>query len=956
MQGLSFRTLRALVFLALLGIPSADAQLRTGDLFGVAAMQDGAPLPGVTIELTGPGTALVRYTDGEGRFRFPALTPGAYAVTASLDGFPTVVRDNVDIRLGHGTEIEIEMMPTVEKVITVDAESPLLDQRRITTGANVSKVELDQIPTARDPWVVIQTVPGVLTSDVNVGGNKSDDQQGIVGGGGLGWDPTYALDGVVSTDMAYPGSPGYFDFDSFEEIQVSTGGSEISRAGTGITVNLVTKSGTNQWRGSGRYIVADDGWQSGLALSLDTLGDGQHAFSQGDRINRVSDYGLEGGGPLLEDRLWLWADFARNEFRKRTIYDYRDDTDLETIGAKLNAQIDPEQSMVAFFYDNNKFVDGRGAGPTRPTPATWIQDGTTRIYKLEYSRLAGSNLFLNALISHTDSGFGLSPKGGIDGPNAVYDENFVWQNNFVAYDTDRPQTQIGLEGDLFVPTGSVDHEIKVGIGARDQETDELWKWPADVYLLDFYQSSFGYPFNVAAVARPEVYAYSSEYMSLFAQDNVRIGNLTANLGLRYDHQKGRLDGGTVPGVTGFETLPDGTPLLPPVTFEGRDQDFTWEDLQPRIGITWAVGPDRETLLRASYSRFAEQLFQFWAQSEYPLGASEAYFFYEDSDGDGRVTVDEIIGFDDGPLFTNGYDPLGGAGFYDFDPGFEATLSDEIVLSVERSLLPELVIGLHATLRNTHRWYRDDRLVIEGGEIRPHRREDYVKEDVVTGTRPDGSSFTVPVYGLRDGVTDTGRFRTVNGDRESDYTGLSLTLDKRLSRRWMARAHATWMDWTWDIPSSDRIDPNLSWDGWNDDGGPVHQHPLTPGWSYRVGGLVQIAHERPWGFNFSGNLWGRQGYGIPYYVTVETDYGTIDLQATGDVDDYRLPDVHLVDLRIDKDFAFGPWNTTLGIECFNVFNESTVLERNAQLGTATTNHVYEVVSPRIFRLFTRISLN
>ena len=69
----------------------------------------------------------------------------------------------------------------MEDVITVTAESPLLDERRISTGATVSQTELQKIPTARDPWAVLQTTPGVLTDRVNVGGNETG-QQAVIGG------------------------------------------------------------------------------------------------------------------------------------------------------------------------------------------------------------------------------------------------------------------------------------------------------------------------------------------------------------------------------------------------------------------------------------------------------------------------------------------------------------------------------------------------------------------------------------------------------------------------------------------------------------------------------------------------------------------------------------------------------------------------------------------------------
>jgi Ca-activated chloride channel family protein len=118
-------------------------------------------------------------------------------------------------------------VPQPDEQITVTAESPLLDERRISTGATVSQSELEKIPTARDPWAVLQKTPGVLTDRVNVGGNESGQQSKYVGPGSGGDQAVWSVDGVVATDMKAIGSaPTYYDFDAFEEMQATTGGAK----------------------------------------------------------------------------------------------------------------------------------------------------------------------------------------------------------------------------------------------------------------------------------------------------------------------------------------------------------------------------------------------------------------------------------------------------------------------------------------------------------------------------------------------------------------------------------------------------------------------------------------------------------------------------------------------------------------------------------------------------------
>lgn len=112
----------------------------------------------------------------------------------------------------------------MEDVITVTAESPLRNERRIATGATVTQTELDKIPTARDPWAIQQSAPDVLTDRINTGGNESGQQARYVGPDQGAW----SVDGVAITEMTALGSsPGYYDFDAFEELQAALSADEV---------------------------------------------------------------------------------------------------------------------------------------------------------------------------------------------------------------------------------------------------------------------------------------------------------------------------------------------------------------------------------------------------------------------------------------------------------------------------------------------------------------------------------------------------------------------------------------------------------------------------------------------------------------------------------------------------------------------------------------------------------
>ena len=122
---------------------------------------------------------------------------------------------------------------------------------------------LQSIPSARDPWVILQQTAGIAMDRENIGGNMSGQQSNYVSRGGNPTNNKWSLDGVDITDMAATGaSPSYYDFDAFQEMTINTGGVDVTQQTGGVGINLVTKSGSDRFRGSGRYYDTDDKFES----------------------------------------------------------------------------------------------------------------------------------------------------------------------------------------------------------------------------------------------------------------------------------------------------------------------------------------------------------------------------------------------------------------------------------------------------------------------------------------------------------------------------------------------------------------------------------------------------------------------------------------------------------------------------------------------------------------------
>src|SRR3954447_22606851 len=294
----------AALLIALFAV-SGYAQFQSGNIYGKVQAKDGSVLPGVTVTLTGMGAPQTAVTDAQGNFRFLNLSPGAgYSLKAELAGYGTAARTGITVRVGSNADVTLTLNPSVSESIVVTAEAPLLDVRKAGTSINVTKVELEKIPSSRDPWTVLQQAPAVQVDRINVGGSQSGQQSVYNAKGADSSQNTWNMDGVNITDMGATGSsPLYFDFDSFEEMQITTGGSDPRIQTPGVQLNMVTKRGTNDFRGSGRYFYTPGSYQAEATVPDEAAS----YLDATNEINYVRDYGAELGGPIWRDKVWFWG-------------------------------------------------------------------------------------------------------------------------------------------------------------------------------------------------------------------------------------------------------------------------------------------------------------------------------------------------------------------------------------------------------------------------------------------------------------------------------------------------------------------------------------------------------------------------------------------------------------------------------------------------------------------------
>ncbi|GAC1435469.1 MAG: hypothetical protein NVSMB68_07610 [Thermoanaerobaculia bacterium] len=957
------------ILLSLLTV-SAFAQTQSGNIYGTVKAKDGSSLPGVTVMLTGVGAPQTFITDRDGNFRFLNLSPGNYAVSAELAGFGRAVRKDIRVSVGQNSEIAMAVAPAVAESITVTAEAPLVDTRKTGTGATITHAELEQLPTGRDPFVIMGLAPGVQLDRVNVGGSESGQQDIVVARGASDAQKTFNVDGVNITDVGSVGStPTYYDFDSFEEIQVTTGGSDPRIQTPGAQLNMVTKRGTNDFKGNARYYLAPHEWEATAKPS----GEAAKYLENGNSIKRNSNVAGDIGGPIVRDKVWFWGAYARqaiNLFVGQPIGTpvNPDNTILKDYNAKLNVQLIPNNSGTYFYTYGNKLKFGRYADAQHPPDATVNQSGPTHLYKLEDTQIFNQNFYITGLYSHVISPFAFTPSNAANGEHQPYiDTEGVFHRGYFTYSTVRPQDSYRADSSYFLKTGHLDNELKFGFGYRKAPVTSTSTYPTTNVLGDFSQGSGNPGEGLALLTRSGANDYIVKYNDAYLGDTVSIGNLTLQAGLRFDKQTGRN------ATLTFQANPLAPDVLKTVVLPGDTRDLKWSTVSPRLGATFKLTD--KTLLRGSYNRYGNQLGGDVMSAGNPFSYSAGlYFYWTDKNGDKTVQRDEI-NFAAGPYGAYGNidpdNPNSASKSARFDYGMKVPKTNEFIGGVEQQLFGNFSVGADYSYRKfTNFWWQvHEKHQGQGDYLGPADFDCTSASTKANGVLPNGTPFTVTNCKQLNAAPYT--VITNRPDYNQTYNGVDLYATKRMSNRWSGRASFTWNDRKQHITSDRGIEdpthllepPNLipnnffgctSCDGSIavDKSYGTHTNTyINARWQYGLTGLVQF----PWDTTFGANLIGRQGYPVPYYYRISGRRILIN-----DVDSTRNPNMMEVDLRLAKSVKLGPMALELAGEGFNIANRRTVLQRNNRLyrslgkANAKGNAIEEVMSPRIFRLAAKLS--
>lgn len=956
-----------ILLVTLCWIGAAYSQVRTGNIYGTILDENNAPIPGVTVTLksAATGTTLTAITTTEGNFRFLSVPPGKdFVIRCELQGFETILRKDIVATVGANTSLNFTMkLGKVDTVVEVIATSPLIDTMKPAVAANVTRDTLQELPTARDPWVVLQLAPGVMVDRENIGGNESGQQSNFSGRGDSGNNSQWNVDGVNISDPAALGaSPMYFDFDMFEEMQIQTAANDVTSSTGGVNINFVTKRGGDKFSGGARFYYDNKDLQNENATQ-----ELKDAGLTGNRVKDIKDYGANFGGPLFKSKLWFWGAAGVQNIQLVNITGALDKTDLKTYNLKFNAQLKSHRLEFYFVY-STKIKDGRrrGGGYLDAIESTWLQTGPGKVFKFQDEFTVGKNLFFSGKISRVPMGFSFMPKGGLD--TEQYRDiatNIMTGTNYY-YMTNRPMWYGDFSGDYFKENLlGANHEFKFGVEYKNSVITSV---------TQYGNGGYGY-LNAGVPYRARIFStggekYFANRFSLFAQDIITKGKLSLNLGVRLDRQVGGVTDYQVPATNVSWSVVNGVDyqmksfLQPKETFP-----FKWNMFSPRLGVTYDFSGNGKTVVRANFSIYGSTIDPTYAFAFFDYGANT--FKWNDTSGDKKIQSNELT-FDAARSYFYWNDLIRPQDLLDSKLQPEKTA--EFLGGFEREVAENLAVGVNYIYRKmySYNWgvslvcrNADTFCVDANGQTVSSELSRITNDDwdaTWTATIPGYGDFTIWDFNYNNLVYwSGGNYFTKQPDYNQTYSGLEFTLKKRLSKKWMADASLTLQTWKAHYGSRNGYqDPtnhepvdylNNTEMAYTKTGSGAVDVYMNSKWMFKLGGMYQL----PYDFNISGTLIGRQGYILPlqgtaYDVTREIDSyyeATIWVEKFGST---RLPNMFLTNLRIEKLFNAKKYGKFfISFDIFNVANSAVVLAKQNDVTYENFGQTLQIMSPRLFRI-------
>jgi hypothetical protein len=987
------RTAFALLAL-MMGASLAVAQ-NNSQIFGKASDASGAVLPGVTVTLSGPVLLQPRVavTSETGTYQFPGLAIGTYAVRFELAGFTAVVKSGIQLQGSFNAQINADLqIATLNEDVIVTGASPIIDIRSTTQGARFNVDELQALPTGRDIFSMFDKAPSVMVATQNVGGSNLGQQNTMISRGAAGGQTRSFSDGM---DMGTGGNlPTYLDFDSFDEVQINTGGADVSMQTPGVLINMITKSGSDRFKGSVRGFLTDQRFEG------NNVSDEQRArgTSAGSPILNIKDYGFEVGGPIRKGRAWFWGGLSRQEVQVGANNYFKKSGDCGALAAApLSFPIGDVRKCLEPVSNDLRHVNYKVT--VQPFKNNQFSFRNSYDLKLQTNRGASDLVPASATTRLTTVPDSMGPKFWTTGwpPFWRIGDQHTFSDRFmmeVAYGRFCACTYIGFADDSL---STVQPAFEVATGMQDRSATDninfIIRNNVDAIANYFLPGVLGgdhslrggykyfyYPGVVSAHVGGNVTArfnsgrtlpaFTTPFSATFSRDNYREqflsqhtmyfqdtytrGRLTLIAGFRFDRQDDWQGAATVPGspFQGQTTMNGGVfNFLPAVEFPGIKGMPIWNNFAPRLGVTWDLSGDGKTVVKGSYAQFYDQrtpgqISGFLST----IGANTIELPWQDLNGDKFVQAGEV---DSSRIlaFSAGFDPTN-PGLRTspnrVDPNIKNPKTDEIVIGINKELPGQIGVSASYVWRSYANFTWSDRIGVTSASF---------TQTTLTppaASCPAGARCETVTYWVPNAPLPAALMLSNQPDQFRKFNGMELSVRKRLSSRWMLNGSFAYNSTVvkYDSPDSFEDPTNIA---------QQHNAQYAPG--VATGGADAANPNAKWVTRYQGSYrlpWYeiglaatvdlRQGYPLLPSINVASrpnSGGAVQvlLDSVGEV---RLPVFSSTDFRVDKSVSFGSRKLLATLDVFNLFNAGTDLARRVVQNAANANLVSQILAPRVAR--------
>jgi hypothetical protein len=286
----------------------AQSQATTGNIEGRVLDPKGAAIPGATITATNQQTGLEKTTssDSEGNYRLILLPPGQYTIRANAQGFSPAESRDVTVTVGGASSLDVKLsVGGASETVTVTGETPVVETNRTSVATTINQRSIENLPINGRNFQDFATLsPGVIRDprggDLSVGGQR-------------GTFNSLQVDGVDNNNTFFGQAlgrggvrpPYQFSEESVQEFQVNQNGfsAEFGRAG-GAVINVVTKSGTNEFHGGAFEYFRDESLNSNDPV---TKANESRAGRPNKRAAlRINQFGGRLGGPIKQNKAFFF--------------------------------------------------------------------------------------------------------------------------------------------------------------------------------------------------------------------------------------------------------------------------------------------------------------------------------------------------------------------------------------------------------------------------------------------------------------------------------------------------------------------------------------------------------------------------------------------------------------------------------------------------------------------------